>query len=271
MANNNVVILAAVAIVAAAGAAAYVVTSQHPPPAPAPATAPATVPAAAPPATPSAMVAPPPAPAPAAPPSLPDASASGTASQPFVATVEFSADIQKYTLVRDSAAYVSASPDAPQMYPLRAGTGLISAERSKDGKWIVALTQDGQAAYLMTADLGPYDPSKQPEPELASTLSGDARVVDTATLTVAGQTISLAGVSGKSGDYADQLQALVNAQGPAVTCQLLGQAYQCKLPTGMDIARAALFNGAAEPNSAASDDYRAQAEAAKAAHRGIWK
>ena len=179
--------------------------------------------------------------------------------------------VQRFTLVRDSAAYVGASMDAPQIYPLRAGTGLISAAKSRDGVWIVATTQDGQAAYLPAADLGPFDASRAPVPELPAHVAGSATVIDTATLSIDGQKTPLAGVIGESGDYATQLQQLLDAQGPQVQCDLQGQAYLCKLGSGMDIGRAGLYNGAADLAPGASADYQQQADAAKAAHRGIWR
>jgi endonuclease YncB( thermonuclease family) len=101
-----------------------------------------------------------------------------------------------------------------------------------------------------------------------------AEVVDTGALLVDGRRVTLAGVTGVGGAYPAQLQALINAQGRAVRCEpqdAQPEAYVCKLPDGLDVARAALFNGAASPSPDASADYRQQSEAAKAARRGIWK
>jgi endonuclease YncB( thermonuclease family) len=100
---------------------------------------------------------------------------------------------------------------------------------------------------------------------------GPAQVVDTGTLSINGEQVVLAGIIGKSGTYAAQLQSLIDSQGPAVSCTLQRQGYLCLLPSKLDIARAALFNGAGEPSADASDDYRQQAQAARAAHRGIWR
>jgi hypothetical protein len=272
-------IIGGVAVVAAAGAGAtyYFLNQPATPVTPAPVTpAPAAV---APPAPGPAPATPAPTPAPAAanpPPASESAGGSaepepGGVSAPDVASVEFSSLVQPFSLEKDSAAYVAASSDAPQMYPLRAGTPLTSTEKSKDGKWVIALTEDGQAAYLPASDLGPYDPSKVPAPELPATVSGDANVLDTATLQVGDQKVTLTGVKGETGEYADNLQKLISAQGPHVDCTLQGQTYQCILPTRMDVARFALFNGAADVTDDASDDYKQQAEAAKAGHRGIWQ
>jgi hypothetical protein len=254
------------------------VPPQAAPPAPPPA-------AAAPPTTP--YYAPPPAPPPSAaapvppplpgvppgqayPPPAPPGPVAGNApsAQPVI---EFAPLSQAFSLVRDSAAYLAASQQAPQIYPLRAGTAVMAVARSSNGQWVVALTADGQAAYLPSHDLGPYDPAHAPTPELPATVKGSAQVVDTATLVIDGQHLTLAGVDGESGDYAKQLQGLIDSQGHIVECVLAGTGYVCKLPNGMDIARSALYNGAARASADASADYRDQADAARAAHRGIWR
>lgn len=271
---TTIAILAGVAVVAAgaAGGTIYLMRPQpaaspaSPLPAPAAATAPA-------PASPAPTA---PATSPAAASTAPsDANAqpeAGNVSAPDVATVEFSSLVQPFSLTRDSAAYVAASGDAPQMYALRAGTALTSTEKSQDGKWVIALTQDGQAAYLPAADLGPYDPSKAPLPELPATVSGAATVIDTATLQVGDQKVPLSGLTnGQTGKFASDLQQVITVQGPQVNCTLQGQAYVCTLPTGLDVGRMAVFNGAADAGDDASDDYKQQVSAAKLGKRGIWK
>jgi hypothetical protein len=280
MANamNIAGILGGVAVVAALAAGGTVYLLRQPPAGVTPAAvAPAVstpVPAQPVPAAPApgaaAFTTPPPAsaPAPATMAAVPDAA---PVQGPPAFSVEFVSLVQPFSVLRDSAAYVAASPDAPQMYPLRAGAALMSTEKSKDGKWVVALTEDGQAAYLPTADLGPYNPAMTVQSELPASVTGPASVVDTGTLQVGDQKVALAGVKGVSGEYAYDLQKLINAQGPQVSCGLRGQAYLCMLPTGLDIARAALFNGAADVTDDASEDYRQQVASARAGHRGIWK
>jgi endonuclease YncB( thermonuclease family) len=250
---RNLAVAGSVVVIVAVGAGAYFATQK-------PADTGAAAPAGSPPAASPQAAAPQPGPAEA-----------GNSSAQDVATVEFGSLVQPWSLVRDSAAYVQATMDAPQMYPLKAGTPFKSVEKSKDGKWVVAMTQDGQAAFLPAADVGPYDAAQAKQLELPSSLTGEATVVDTGTLTVDGQNVPLAGVHGETGIYADQMQGLIDAQGKQVQCTLKGAAYMCILPNGLDIARTALFNGAAEPGDDASDDYRQQADAAKAAHKGIWK
>jgi len=286
---------AALVVVAVAGATAYIVTR---PPAGGPTTQPqatlAVVPAPS--AAPAAIAAktapePPPAPAfvpgsnPASPAPAP-AQAEAEAAAPMQAppgpaptatppaspvTTSFAPAPKAYSLVRDSAAYVAATLDSPQMYPLRAGTAVSAVARSTDDKWVIALTETGQAAFLPAADLGPYDPNRSPAPDLPPLVAGITRVVDTANLVVNGQPVQLAGVAGEGGIYAAQLQSLISSQGGEVSCTLQGSAYLCSLHNGMDIARMALYNGGADLANDASDDYRAQAAAARAAHKGIWR
>ncbi len=105
----------------------------------------------------------------------------------------------------------------------------------------------------------------------ATRVSGPAQAIDTATLQINGQTIALSGVVGRPDDYAAQLQALIDSQGRVVACVLNGTGYTCTLKNGIDIARAGLFNGAAMLGPDASLDYRNQEQAARSAHRGIWK
>ncbi|MEJ0047356.1 MAG: hypothetical protein WDN04_15525 [Rhodospirillales bacterium] len=205
-------------------------------------------------------------------PALPDSSAAGTGSVPDIATIDFVPTTGQFTITKPSAAFVAASGDSPQMYPLEPGIGVRATEQSKDGKWVIALTEDGQAAFLPMDNLGPYQPGAENSvPAVADPVAGRAEVVDTATLTVNGQRVALFGIEGETGVLADQLQDLINASGPSVKCEPHDQTYVCVLPDGSDVARAALYNGAARPGPDATDDYRQVSDAAKNAHKGIWR
>jgi len=107
-------------------------------------------------------------------------------------------------------------------------------------------------------------------PALPDTISGRAKVVNTATLVVDGQRIQLFGIRGEGGAYAAQLRSLIESQGGALSCRRHGTQYICSLPGDLDIARAALFNGAARPAADAPADYQAQAASARDAGRGLW-
>jgi hypothetical protein len=250
-------IIGLVGAAAAAAAGGYYLYSQQN------TTPPVSAPASAPAPAPQTTVSPPP---------PPPAEKSQVSDQDVATVNQFSSLVQPFTLVHDSQAFWQASTDSPPMYPLRAGTSFVSVEQSKDGRWDIALTKDGQSAYLPAADVGPYDASKAAALAHPSSVSGNAVVVDTATLNVEGQTVQLAGVIGESGDYADAMQAQIDASGHKIDCALKTEAgYTCLLPNGQDLARLALFNGAARPADDASADYRKQADAAKAAHKGVWR
>ncbi|WP_028219348.1 hypothetical protein [Paraburkholderia oxyphila] len=178
---------------------------------------------------------------------------------------QFEAASEVLVVTSSSAAYAGPSADAPKFYPIKIGTPIQTVERSQDGKWKVALTENGQAVFVPAADLGPYTPS------LPDDVRGQAKVIDTATLVVGRQQLALAGVTGEGGDYAQQLQALINSKGGTLRCQRQAAKYICDLSGVGDIARAALFNGAARPGPDAGEDYREQANAAQNAHRGIWR
>jgi hypothetical protein len=257
---------ACVGLIAVAGGAAYVMTSA-PAPNPAPSPAPNPAPSPAPVAAPQPAPAQPAPPAPAALPAPPAQSATQPAA-PLPTPIAFPAFVQAFSFVRDSAAYSAPSLTAPQFYALRAGTGVMSASRSADGQWIIAMTKDGQAAFIPVADLGPYDPGKAPK---LDHIDGTATVTNTANLLVDGTPVPLAGVTGKGDPFAGKLQKAIDTKGSKVSCDLTGSAYTCKLPDGTDIARFVLFNGAAEAAPDASEDYRQQEQAARAAHRGIWQ
>jgi hypothetical protein len=209
----------------------------------------------------------------ASPSTLPDDAKNGSTSMvdlPKVLTFEHLN--AKFSIAKPTAAYVGASHEAPQMYSLPPGTPILAIEQSTDKQWVIAPTEDGQAAYLPTSDLGPFQPdAQQAIPVLAETVTGVATVIDTATLSIDGQNIPLFGVAGETGDVAVKLQKQIDALGSTVTCQLQGDSYICMLPKDVDVARIALYNGAARPGPDATPDYQAQADAAKAAHKGIWQ
>ena len=150
---RNGVILAGVLVLGGA-ATAIIVTSQTTKQAPE-----AIAPAVAPPSSAQASSPPEAAPLPQAAPGAATSPAQPVAA-PATPVLAFDPLVQRFSLLRDSAAYVAASTAAPQMYPLKSGTPLVSAAKSRDGAWIIATTEDGQAAYLPAADLGPYDPSR---------------------------------------------------------------------------------------------------------------
>ena len=101
-------------------------------------------------------------------------------------------------------------------------------------------------------------------------VAGLAQAIDTATLQVHGRTIQLAGIVGRPDAYAAELQALIDAQGTTVRCVRSSAGYTCTLPSGLNVARAALASGLATVSADASAAFRAEQQAARSAHRGLW-
>ncbi|HEY1932443.1 MAG TPA: hypothetical protein VGG99_10555 [Acetobacteraceae bacterium] len=103
-------------------------------------------------------------------------------------------------------------------------------------------------------------------------------VVDTAHLEGDGRTVSLFGIRGYPGVWAERLKSYIAGAGDRVTCQpqtAAGQApasdsFLCLLPNGLDVALLALANGAAEATDDAPSAYRDQEESARASHLGVW-
>jgi hypothetical protein len=219
------------------------------------------------------------------------------ATQPIeeAATVEFDEIASVYTVTKPVPVYIEPNIHAPQKYEIEPGTSVPAIQRSKDGVWVMASTEDGDPAYLLVADLGPEekgkavagaeagDPSVTGDDANAAagngapdnsagpdTIDGKATVVTTGDLQVNGQDVVLAGVQGEGSPYVEQLQKLISGQGGSVHCVRLAAGYQCKMSNGLDVALSALFNGGARPTPDAPDTYQNQAKAAQNAHRGVW-
>jgi len=223
------------------------------------------------------------------------AAQSGTASPiEQAATVEFDQIASVYAVIKSVPVYIEPNIHAPQKYQIEAGTSVPAIQRSKDGVWVMASTEDGDPAYLRVSDLGPEQPGKAVagaeagDPSAAGddpnaggdtgaaaampdTVDGPATVVTTGDLQINGQDVMLAGVSGEGSPYSDQLQKLISGQGGAVHCVRQSSGYQCKMTNGLDVALSALFNGGARPTPDAPETYQSQAKAAQIAHRGVWR
>ena len=179
--------------------------------------------------------------------------------------------IRAFTVMHDSAAYVEPDRAAPKLYDLRTGSPLCSVDITADGKWVAAMTADGQPAWIEAGDLGPFDKTALPPSTLPDKVAGTPEVMNSGMLKVDGQVVTLAGVSGLGGDYARQMTQTIVQAGNSVDCVRHGAGYTCKLPIGADVGRIALYNGVAVDSGCATADYLAQEEAARKAPRGIWR
>ena len=121
----------------------------------------AAIPAAASPSPRSEVVAPPRGPsnppvqrpAPSPPPQQDAAREGNTVDLPPV--IEFEAANDQLSVVRQTPLFLGPNEEAPQAYPVDAGTMVQVIAKSKDGAWAWVATADGKPAYLMMSDLGP--------------------------------------------------------------------------------------------------------------------
>ncbi len=152
---------------------------------------------------------------------------------------------------------------------------------------VVAKPQRLESARAETAasrdtlprDLGP-EPGAAPLPEPQSlpappsqpmVLNGMVeKVIDTGTLKISGETVLLAGVEGLGSPYRDQLEKFIEEQGSQVRCMPSGVRHTCYV-SDVDLALAALTNGAARLAEDATEKYRQAAEEAQRNHRGIFQ
>jgi hypothetical protein len=128
-------------------------------------------------------------------------------------------------------------------------------------------------------DLGP-EPGAAPLPEPQSlpappsqpmVLNGMVeKVIDTGTLKISGETVLLAGVEGLGSPYRDQLEKFIEEQGSQVRCMPSGVRHTCYV-SDVDLALAALTNGAARLAEDATEKYRQAAAEAQRNHRGIFQ
>lgn len=97
------------------------------------------------------------------------------------------------------------------------------------------------------------------------------RAVDTATLEGAGQTVKLYGITGIGGAPADGLSGFIASGSGLVTCQPRDAGeYTCLLANGIDVASAAVRNGAAQTRADSPPSYHDQELLAQSERLGIW-
>lgn len=209
----------------------------------------------------------PPAPAPIAATATPPGDPDEIAAAELPKTVEFESARQEFRAQKKTAVFIAPNSAAPQMYALEAGRTIEALATSVDGKWAWAMTEDGQPAYIALADLALVESATEDANEV---VSGRATVKTTGTVVIDGQQLTLFGIVGLGGDYAKQLQSLIDVKGKKLNCHSRDGKYTCFLPGEVDIALAALRNGAARPAEDAPADYQQQADAAKADKLGVW-
>jgi endonuclease YncB( thermonuclease family) len=97
------------------------------------------------------------------------------------------------------------------------------------------------------------------------------RVPNAATLVVADQRLRLSGIDPGPGEALAPFESWVRGQG-ALMCEPDAQTgrYRCFTGGGVDVAEAAILNGAGRVGDGASPEYRASETQARTAKRGLW-
>jgi endonuclease YncB( thermonuclease family) len=164
----------------------------------------------------------------------------------------------------------------------------VSDEESQPAMATVATktksAREPAAEALATRDQLPTEQQAEPEeeplpppqalpapPPQPLVLNGPVeKVIDTGTLKIAGETVLLAGIKGLGSPYRDQLAKFIEEQGSEVRCTPSGVRHTCFV-SNVDLALAALTNGAARLAPDATEQYRAAAAEARRNHRGIFQ
>jgi endonuclease YncB( thermonuclease family) len=113
-------------------------------------------------------------------------------------------------------------------------------------------------------------PLPPPEPQPMPVSGTVEQVIDTGTLKIQGETIVLAGIKGLGSPYRDQLAKFIEEQGSQIRCEPMGDRYICFV-SNVDLALAALTNGAARLAADATPRYRQAETEARRNRRGIFQ
>ena len=150
---------------------------------------------------------------------------------------------------------------SPMFWLAMAGTGMA----------VSSLSQPAPVPMkpLMPVSLPKLQPVATVEPP--KTVDGDARVIDSATLMVSGVKVALNGAVATTHDQATTLQDFIRLQGGTVHCDPQGDAaYVCRTKQGVDVAEAAILNGAARAAVSAPATYQQRQAQAIQRKAGIW-
>jgi hypothetical protein len=111
----------------------------------------------------------------------------------------------------------------------------------------------------------------QPATPVKTMLRGVPDVIDTATLSLQGEVVRLAGVEWAPGaGKPDDLTQYLN--GREVVCEPASEtdAYRCQVAGGQDLSKVVLFNGGGKATAEAPPDLKAAADKAREAQLGVW-
>jgi endonuclease YncB( thermonuclease family) len=176
---------------------------------------------------------------------------------------------------------------------IRAGAEVKAIGITTGGQWVQVELPSQAIAYIprSSVELGDHSPagnpvqSPEPKPEAAAaptspeaamtsaTVRGQVtRVPNAATLVIADQRIRLSGIDPGPPAALAPFQNWVRGQ-EALECQPDAQTgrYRCFTANGVDVAEAAILNGAGRVGDGATPSYRERETDARQAHRGLWQ
>jgi len=167
---------------------------------------------------------------------------------------------------------VSSIPSAPKQAPQAQLAAVTSKPLAAETVAVREPEEQAEPEPEPEPDAAVVAPESMPLPppppiELAGAVE---KVIDTGTLKVQGETIMLAGVQGLGSPYRDQLAKFIEEQGSEIRCTATGERHVCFVGN-IDLALAALTNGAARLATDATPQYQKAAEEARRHHRGIFQ
>jgi endonuclease YncB( thermonuclease family) len=114
------------------------------------------------------------------------------------------------------------------------------------------------------------EPLPLPAPQALAVSGTVEQVIDTGTLEIDGETVALAGIKGLGSPYRDQLAKFIQEQGSQIRCTPSGERHICFVKN-VDLALAALTNGAARLAAGATAQYQKAEDDARRNRRGVFQ
>lgn len=197
-----------------------------------------------------------------------------------------SEQIKASWLMPEEAPPQEAAAPAPQAEMITASIAPSAPEPEAELAAVAAKPPPADTTTVATREPAPAPEELEPDSELANVvapqsmplppppsleLSGTVeQVIDTGTLKIEGETVVLAGIKGLGSPYRDQLAKFIEEQGSQIRCMATGERHTCFVGS-VDLALAALTNGAARLATDATPQYREAADEAQRNRRGIFQ
>jgi endonuclease YncB( thermonuclease family) len=185
------------------------------------------------------------------------------------------------------------SSDGKLLGGIRAGAEVKAIGIVSGGQWVQIELPDQQRAYISSEAVeinnstGPPPTGQEPAPAKAAALGTTApeataapavlrgpvtRVPNAATLVVSDQRVRLLGIDPGPPNYLTSFENWIRSQG-TLSCEPEAQTgrYQYFTANGVDVAEAAILNGAGRVGDGATPGYRERETEARQGHRGLWQ